>query len=271
MLKGAVARRYAEAVFDLGVQQGTLDRWQSDLRLIAEAYSNRKLSFILRQPKILFARKQAIVRDLLEQRVTQQALGLALLLVERELVELAPKIAEEFDQKLNNYRGLADAVVTSAAPLGERQKAEVASYLEGLTGKHINLEIKVDPSILGGIIAQIGDTLIDGSVRRRLALLHDQIIRGAVGGPDDGAARAPLDDGHGPTTPPVPAAPPATPAAPAGKTNGQPTGRPTPEGKQPPPARPSGQQPGGQPPRGNQPPPGKQPGNKPGNGNRPKR
>ncbi len=245
MLKGAVARRYAEAVFDLGVQEGTLDRWQSDLRLIAEAYSNRNLSFILRQPRILFARKQAVVRDLLEKRVSHEALGLALLLVERELVELAPKIADEFDQKLNDYRGLADAVVTSAMPLEERQKAEVASYLETLTGKHINLEIKVDPSILGGIIAQIGDTLIDGSVRRRLTLLHDQILSGAVGGPDDGSARAALGDGSGPGTPPVPAVPPAAPTAPAGTSNGQPS-----NGKRP---------------------PGKASGNKPGNGDQPKR
>jgi F-type H+-transporting ATPase subunit delta len=198
MLKGAVARRYAEAVFDLGVQQGTLDRWQSDLHLIAEAYSNRKLSFILRQPRILFARKEAIVRDLLEKRVTPQALALAVLLVERELVDVGPKVAEAFDQRLNNYRNQATATVTSAVPLEERQKADVASYLQALTGKNINLETRIDPSILGGVIAQIGDTLIDGSVRRRLALLRDQIMRGGAGGPDDGAVAGTLGNGNQP-------------------------------------------------------------------------
>src|SRR5690349_8182522 len=107
MLKGAVARRYAEAIFDLGVQENSLDRWQSDLHLIAEAYSNRRLSFILRQPRIPFARKEAIVRDLLEKQVTREALGLAVLLVERELVELGPKVAEAFDQRLNDYHNQA--------------------------------------------------------------------------------------------------------------------------------------------------------------------
>jgi F-type H+-transporting ATPase subunit delta len=190
MLKGAVARRYAEAVFDLGVQQSSLDRWQSDLHLIAEAFSNRKLSFILRQPRIPYARKEAIVRDLLEKQVTREALGLALLLVERELVDLGPKVAEAFDQHLNNYHNRATAIVTSAVPLAAPQRAEVTSYLESLTGKHITLETRVDPEILGGIIAQIGDTLIDGSVRRRLAVLRDQIIRGGSGGPEDGAVAA---------------------------------------------------------------------------------
>lgn len=195
MLKGAVARRYAEAVFDLGVQQSSLDRWQSDLHLIAEAFSNRKLSFILRQPRIPFARKEAVVRDLLEKKVTREALGLALLLVERELVDLGPKVSEAFDQHLNDYHNQATAIVTSAVPLPAAQQAEVTTYLESLTGKHITLETRVDPEILGGIIAQIGDTLIDGSVRRRLAVLRDQIIRGNTGGPDDGAALAALSNG----------------------------------------------------------------------------
>jgi F-type H+-transporting ATPase subunit delta len=208
MLKGAVARRYAEAIFDLGVQEKSLDRWQSDLHLIAEAYSNRRLSFILRQPRIPFARKEAIVRDLLEKQVTREALGLAVLLVERELVELGPKIAEAFDQRLNDYRNQATAIVTSAVPLPAAQRTEVTTYLESLTGKHITLETRVDPEILGGIIAQIGDTLIDGSVRRRLAVLKDQIIRGSTGGPGDGAALAapgggPPSDGNQPGKAPV--------------------------------------------------------------------
>ncbi len=227
MLKGAVARRYAEAVFDLGVQQGTLDRWQSDLHLIAEAYSNRKLSFILRQPRIPFARKEGIVRDLLEKRVMPQALSLALLLVERELVELGPKVAEAFDQQLNDYRNQATAIVTSAVPLEAAQQAEVKSYLQALTGRTISLETRVDPSILGGLIAQIGDTLIDGSVRRRLALLRDQIIRGGTGGPDDGAVAAILGNGYGPTGP----AAPAEPTAPESKAAVPPDGK-KPAGKQ---------------------------------------
>jgi F-type H+-transporting ATPase subunit delta len=198
MLKGAVARRYAEAVFDLGVQQGTLDRWQSDLHLIAEAFSNRKLSFILRQPRIPFARKEAIVRDLLEKRVTQEALGLALLLVERELVEAGPKVSEVFDQHLNDYHNQATAIVTSAVPLQAAQQAEVKAYLQALTGKNISLETKVDPDILGGIIARVGDTLIDGSVRRRLAIMRDQIARGGPGGPNDGATLAALGNGSSP-------------------------------------------------------------------------
>lgn len=263
MLKGAVARRYAEAVFDLGVQEGTLDRWLSDLRLIAEAYSNRRLSFILRQPRVPFTRKEAIVRDLLEKQVTPQALALALLLVERELVEVGPKVAEAFEQKLDDYRGQAKATVTTAIPMDERQLQEVATYLQAITGKKITLETKVDPAILGGLVAQIGDTLIDGSVRRRLAQLREQILRGNIGGAEDGGMAAALGNGQGPSAPTAPVTP-----APSG---GAPTGGQPQQGNQSSAGKPRGQASGGQQPKGNQPPPGKAPGNQPGNGNRPKR
>lgn len=237
MLSGAVARRYAEAVFDLGVQQGTLDRWMSDLRLIAEAYSDRHLALILREPKIPFKRKEAVIRDLLEKHVQQQSLALAILLVERELAGMAAKIAEAFEQKLNDYRGEATAIVTSAVPLPEHQQREVANYLQNLTGKrHINLQTKVNPDILGGIVAQIGDTLIDGSVRRRLNLMRDQIIRGNMGGAADGGAAAATSNGTGP----------ASPTSPANNGTGPSS---------------SGSQPSG----------GNQQGKKPGSGNRPKR
>jgi F-type H+-transporting ATPase subunit delta len=238
MLKGAVARRYAEAVFDLGVQQGTLDRWMSDLRLIAEAFSNRHFSFVLREPKIPFSRKEAMVRDLLEKHLQPQSLALAVLLVERELVDLAVKIAEAFEQQLNDYRGEANAIVTSAVPLPEHQQREVANYLQALTGKRrINLQTRVNPDILGGIVAQIGDTLIDGSVRRRLNLMRDQIIRGTIGGSEDGGVAATLGNGSGPGSPTSPA-------------NDGGSSRPA---------------------AGARPPTGKQQGNKSGSGNRPRR
>src|SRR5262249_36253678 len=147
-------------------------------------------------PRIPFARKEAIVRDLLEKQVTHEALALALLLVERGLVELGPKVAEAFDQKLDDYHNRATATVTSAVPLSAAQQAEVTTYLQQLTGKTITLKTDVDPEILGGVVAQIGDTLIDGSVRRRLALLRDQIIRGGSGGSDDGAIGAALGNGQ---------------------------------------------------------------------------
>ena len=178
MLTGPVARRYAEAVFEIGVQDNSVDAWLTDVRLIAEYFTNRQLIFILGEPNIRFDRKEAIVRDLLGDQIHPQAMGLALTLVERGLVSLAGRIRDQFEILYNDYRGQAVAQVTSALPLDDASRASITRQLENLTGKHIILQEHVDRSLLGGVIARVGDTLIDGSVRRRLALLRRQIAQG---------------------------------------------------------------------------------------------
>ncbi|HEU0027002.1 MAG TPA: ATP synthase F1 subunit delta [Ktedonobacterales bacterium] len=190
MLKGAVARRYAEAVFELGVEPDTLDSWLTDVRLIAEYFSNRQLAFILGEPNVRFERKEAIVRDLLADKVRPEGLGLALALVESGIVALAPRVRDEFERLYNERRGQAVADVTSAMPLDDAMRASITRQMEQVTGKRIILREKVDSALLGGAIVRVGDTLIDGSVRRRLELLRRRIAEGGdLGGAMDG-----LDD-----------------------------------------------------------------------------
>lgn len=223
MLKGATARRYATAIFEIATEQGNVDRWRDDVRQIAEYFGNRRLLFVLREPKIPAERKTAIVRDLLAAKIQPEALNAALLLVERGLADLAPAIAAHFETLYNDYRGQAVAQVTTAIPLDDDLRAQITGELRQMTGKRILLEERVDPSILGGAIARVGDTLIDGSLRRRFILLRQQIASGAFGGPDEGlaASLAGPDGGSGgsggapvtggPTPAPAPAGPgPAT-------------------------------------------------------------
>jgi F-type H+-transporting ATPase subunit delta len=188
VLKGATARRYAEAVFEIGVEQGTVDRWREDLSTIAEYFGDHSLAFILGEPNIVFDRKELIVKDLLASKLQPDALGLALLLVERGLVDLAKRIFTEYDQLYNDYHNQIVAEVTTALPLEAESREMVRRDLQEITGKKILLQERVDPSILGGAIARVGDTLIDGSVKRRLTLLRQQILRGGggFGGANDG-------------------------------------------------------------------------------------
>jgi F-type H+-transporting ATPase subunit delta len=188
VLKGVIARRYAEAAFEIGVEQQSLDRWLSDLRAIADYLGARQLTFILSEPNIQFARKEQVVRDLLQDKVQKDALGLALLIVERRHVEGVKQVRDEFERLYDNYRGQAHAELTTATPLDDDLREQVKADLQRVTGKRIILHEHVDPTILGGAIARVGDTLIDGSVRRKLSLLRQQILRGGgLGGADDGA------------------------------------------------------------------------------------
>lgn len=220
MLKGATARRYATAIFEIAVEQGNVDRWRDDVRQIAEYFGNRRLLFVLREPKIPAQRKEAIVRDLLAAKIQPEALNAALLLVERGLADLAPAIAAHFEKLYNDYRGQAVAQVTTAIPLDDDLRAQITGELRQITGKHILLDERVDPSILGGAIARVGDTLIDGSLRRRFTLLRQQIASGAFGGPDEGlaASLAGPNGGSGGGTGGVPVTGGPAPAGPATST-----------------------------------------------------
>ncbi|HEX9035799.1 MAG TPA: ATP synthase F1 subunit delta [Ktedonobacterales bacterium] len=213
MLKGAVARRYAEAVFELGAEPDTLDNWLNDVRLIADYFSNRQLAFILSEPNVRFERKEAIVRDLLGGKVRQEGLGLALSMVESNIVGLAPRVRDEFERLYNERRGQAIAQVTSAMPLDDAMRDSISRQMRQLTGKRIILREAVDPTLLGGAIVRVGDTLIDGSVRRRLELLRRRI----AGGGDLGGSMDGLDDlvpsGGAPGGTPAPTPPPAGPTS----------------------------------------------------------
>ena len=230
MIKGATARRYAQAVFDIAVEQRQLDRWRDDVRTLAEYLGNRRLLFVLSEPKIPFERKELILRDLLAVKIQPDALGLAKLLVERGIAELAPRISQHFESLYNTYRGQAVAQITTAIPLDDDLRAQIAGELQTLTGKRILLQERVDPAILGGAVARVGDTLIDGSLRRRFTLLRQQIAAGTLGGPEDdtGFVIAPIspDDGSGGgSAPPTPESGPSSAGSgPVSGASGQPGG-----------------------------------------------
>jgi len=87
-----------------------------------------------------------------------------------------PNIGREFEQLVRNYRNEAVADVTTATPLDDGQRAIVKQGLERLTGKTIIMQTRSDPSILGGVVARVGDQVIDGSVRHRLSALQHQLL-----------------------------------------------------------------------------------------------
>lgn len=180
MLKGAIARRYAGAIFELARKQNTLDRTLEDVKEIARLFSIRKLAYLLREPKVPTKRKETALRQALEPRVLPTSLNLALLIVQRELVDVMPNIAAELEQLVLDYRNQAIAEVTTAQPLDEGQRTVLQQALEKRTGKSVIMHSRVDPSILGGVVARVGDQVIDGSVRFRLHALQQRLLNEAA-------------------------------------------------------------------------------------------
>src|SRR5712691_1516214 len=137
MLKGAIARRYAQAIFEIGRKQNTLDRTLDDVREVARLFAHRKLAYLLREPKIPVQRKETAIRQALASKVLPTSLNLALLVVQRELVDLMQNIARELEQLVLDYKNQALAQVTTAAPMDEQQLNGVRQALERNTGKSI--------------------------------------------------------------------------------------------------------------------------------------
>src|SRR5436309_12767248 len=114
MIRGAIARSYAQAIFEIGRKQNTLDRTLDDVREIAKLFSNRKLAYLLREPKVPAQRKETAIRQALASKVLPTSLNLSLLIVQRELVDVMPNIARELYQLVLDYKNQTEADVTRA-------------------------------------------------------------------------------------------------------------------------------------------------------------
>ncbi len=174
-LKGAIAKRYAEAAFSIANENNAVEQWLQDLTFLNDIYSNHQLQFILSEPKVQFSVKEAIIRDIAAKRMSPMALNFALLIAEHNLVALTPAILRDFTAIYDEMKNQAHAVITSAAELDSETITALRDYVKQHTGKNIILTQEIDPSILGGIIVRIGDTLIDASVLRKLKLLRESI------------------------------------------------------------------------------------------------
>src|SRR5215831_17330787 len=130
MLKGAIARRYAQAIFEIGRKQNTLDRTLDDVREIARLYAHRKLAYLLREPKIPVQRKETAIRQALASKVLPTSLNLALLVVQRELVDFMQNIARELHQLVLDYKNEAMAEVITTMHLDAKQQDLVKRALE---------------------------------------------------------------------------------------------------------------------------------------------
>lgn len=176
-LRGAAARRYAQAIFDIATEQKALDKWLTDLRAIATTLGSPQAVAALEDPSVTDETQRRVIDDLVPKNLNNPlALNLLYILVDRHRLGLLQGILASFQEMYNKAKGIVIADVVSAVPLDEAHQREVASQLSRITGgKTVQLRVRHDPTILGGLIARIGDELIDASVATRLASLGERL------------------------------------------------------------------------------------------------
>lgn len=170
----AAAKRYAQAAFAVALEGGDPERWLGDLDAIVALVARPEVAALLESDRVPGAQKDDLLRAAMPD-VGQGAMSLARLLVAKRRTNLVEQIRQGFRDLLDDHKGLARASVTTAIPLTDEQAKEIAAKLSGITGKQVTIEPSVNPDILGGLIARIGDTLIDGSTRSRLLALKKEL------------------------------------------------------------------------------------------------
>jgi F-type H+-transporting ATPase subunit delta len=174
----SAAKRYAQAIFSLGQEQGTLDTWGQDLAMLSRVVADDRIATYLTNPSVAAERRIEALETSLNLNVQTEARNLARMLIERNRTMLIPQIREMFDDRLRAERGIAVAQVTTAERLTDAELDHIREKLETITGKKVELALKIDPDIIGGIIIRIGDQVIDGSVRNKLEKMRSRLVAG---------------------------------------------------------------------------------------------
>ena len=176
MARRAYAKRYAQAVFEIAVETGELDTWQSDLRKVASLGEDVAFTALLENPKLPFDAKARLLAERFGD-INPLALNLVYLLLPRGRLSMVGDIADEYQRLLDSYRGIEQAEVITAIPLDDEDKLRLAERLGTIVGKKVVLKSEVNSNLIGGIIARVGGKLIDGSTRSQLLALKRELVR----------------------------------------------------------------------------------------------
>jgi F-type H+-transporting ATPase subunit delta len=167
---------YANALFEVARVEGSIGEVEDELfRFARTLEGNDELRSTLTDEAIPVARRQGVVEDLLGAKASPVTANLVQFVIGAGRARQLPQIIDRLVQRAAAAKDSVVGEVRSAIPLTEDQIARLAEALGKATGKNVQVKVVVDESVLGGLVAQVGDTVIDGSVRARLDQLREQI------------------------------------------------------------------------------------------------
>jgi F-type H+-transporting ATPase subunit delta len=175
-MSDALIEGYARALFEVARAEETLDEVEDELFRFARSYeSSDALRNALTDEHVPAEKRQAIVEDLLGGKATATTTQLVSMVVGSGRSRDLPAIVDSLVQRASSAKQLDVAEVRTAVPLTEDQRVRLRAALENSTGKSLNLKVIVDPTVLGGVVATIGDAVIDDTVRTRIDQLQSRL------------------------------------------------------------------------------------------------
>jgi F-type H+-transporting ATPase subunit delta len=175
---GSVARRYAKAIFAIGVDRGSFEIFGREISELADLWKNStELRKTLENPVFKLSQKRAVLQSLLPRVApARQVQSLALLLLERGRIAILPALARDYEEMCDEKLGRVRALVKSAKALDLGSETEIRKALERRTGKKVLMTTEVDPSLIGGVVTYVAGMVIDGSVATRLSTLKNRLL-----------------------------------------------------------------------------------------------
>lgn len=179
MQAGSLGRRYARALMQIAISKNLVDKIGGDVRAFAQAMrtSPELLTVLASTSNPRAARRKIVDAVLLRLGAHELVKTFSYLLLDKERMGALPDIARELATMIEARAGSVQAEVTSAVPLTPLQVSQITTSLEQLSGKKVVLSKKEDPTLLGGVVAKVGDVVYDGSLRTQLRTLRDQLAR----------------------------------------------------------------------------------------------
>ncbi|MFB4169813.1 F0F1 ATP synthase subunit delta [Virgibacillus sp. JSM 102003] len=177
MSEAVVANRYADALFQLGNEQGKIEQLVEELRVLKEVFeTNKKLITFLTHPRVNNAKKKQFINEVFHD-FSSDVVHTLQLLAERQRIEIVPDIIDHFIQSVNDAKGIAEATVYSVRELTDAEKKELeATFAKRFNKQAIKLNNIVDPSIVGGVKLRIGNTIYDGTISGKLKRIERNIV-----------------------------------------------------------------------------------------------
>jgi len=179
MTRKTAAARYARALFDVAQKEhADLDRIEQELAQFTELMgAHVTLGKVLLNPAVPAPRKSAAVTELTSRAGVSTITGkLLVLLADRDRLVLLPDLQAAYRDRVLAYRNIVRAEVTTAAELPPERAVHIQQSLAGLTGRTVTVETRVDPGIIGGVVARIGSMVYDASVTRQLERMKERLV-----------------------------------------------------------------------------------------------
>jgi F-type H+-transporting ATPase subunit delta len=175
MLSGALAQRYAQALFEIAVKI-SLDDFDKEFREITQIVEeNEEIAQVLNHPHISLTEKKSFIDNIFEGKISEVMHNFLFLLIDRRRQNFLKPIQQEFTRLADEARQIVEAKVVSATPLSASQKERLKKELARLTGKNIRLVSELRADLIGGALVHIGDRVLDGSIASSLSRMREKL------------------------------------------------------------------------------------------------